>query len=89
LHADGKSLPQIANLLKRHPHTVRDWIKPYIAYGIQGFNRKFSPGRPKDKREKIMEYIETIISDFGYLNLMTQKFYWKKSRQSNSKQQSF
>ena len=65
LNGEGKSAPQpqIAKLLKRHPHTGRDWIKRYIAYGIQGFNRKFSLGRPIDKRKKIMEYIETIISD--------------------------
>ena len=63
MNAEGKSPPQIAKLLKRNPHTVRDWIKRYIAYGIKGFNRKFSPGRPKEKRKKIMEYIESIISD--------------------------
>ena len=63
MNAEGKSAPQIATLLKRNPHTVRDWIKRYIAYGIKGFNRKFSPGRPNEKRKKVMEYIETIISD--------------------------
>ena len=34
MNAEGKSVPQIATLLKRHPHTVRDWIKRYKAYGI-------------------------------------------------------
>ena len=63
MNAEGKSPPEIARLLKRHPHTVSDWIKRYIAYGIKGFNRKYSPGRPKEKRKKLMEYIETIISD--------------------------
>ena len=63
MNAEGKSVPQIATLLKRHPHTVRYWIKRYIAYGIKGFNRKFSPGRPNKKRKKLMEYIETILSE--------------------------
>ncbi len=78
LNAEGKSPPEIAKLLKRHPHTVRDWIKRYIAYGIKGFNRKYSPGRPKEKRKRIMEYIETIISDLVFLsccNLLTCCFF--------------
>jgi len=63
LNADGSSAPQIARLLKRHPHTVRDWIKRYKAHGIKGLNREFSPGRPNDKRKKLMEYIKRILSD--------------------------
>ncbi len=67
LNGERKSAPEIAKMLKRNPHTVRDWIKRYIAYGIQGFNRKFSPGRPKEKRKKIMEYIKSIISDSPFM----------------------
>ena len=63
MNAEGRSVPQVAKLLKRHPHTVRDWLKRYQAYGIKGLKREFSPGRPNDKRKKLMEYIETIISD--------------------------
>lgn len=63
MNAEGKSVPQIATLLKRHPHTVRYGIKRYIAYGIEGLKRKFSPGRPNKKRKKLMEYIEAILSE--------------------------
>ena len=63
MNAEGRSVPQIARLLKRHPHTVRDWLKRYKAYGIKGLKREFSPGRPNEKRKKLMEYIETILSD--------------------------
>ena len=63
MNAEGKSVPQIATLLKRHPHTVRDWIKRYIAHGTKGLKREFSPGRPNEKRKKLMEYIEIILSD--------------------------
>ena len=70
LNAEGKSAPQIAKLLKRHPHTVRNWLKRYKAYGIKGLSRKFSPGRPGEKRKKLMEYMETILSNsptaYGY-----------------------
>jgi transposase len=67
MNAEEKSVPQIANLLKRNQHTVRDWLKRYQSYGIQGLQRKYSPGRPKEKREKLMQYIETIISDLPLL----------------------
>ncbi len=50
LNAEGKSAPQIAKMLKHHPHTVRDWIKRSMVYGTKGFNRKFSPARPKEKK---------------------------------------
>jgi len=63
MNAEGRSVPLIARLLKRHPHTVRDWLKRYKAYGIKGLKREFSPGRPNEKRKKLMEYIETILSD--------------------------
>jgi transposase len=63
MNAEGRSVPQVAKLLKRYPHTVRDWLKRYQAYGIKGLKREFSPGRPNDKRKKLMKYIETIISD--------------------------
>ena len=52
MNADGKSAPHIAKLLKRHPHTVRDWLNRYKACGIKGLNRKYSPGRPNEKRKK-------------------------------------
>jgi len=70
MNADGLPVPKIAQTLKRNPHTVRDWIKRYKAEGIKGLSRKFSPGRPSDKRERVMQQIETIIgkspASYGY-----------------------
>jgi transposase len=67
MSTEGKSVPQIANSLKRNQHTVRDWVKRYQSCGIKGLKRKYSPGRPKEKREKLIQYIETIISDLPLL----------------------
>jgi len=70
LNNDGKTVAEIALMLKRHQHTVRDWLKRYRSQGIRGLYRKFSPGRPNDLREKIKEYISKIIKEsplsFGY-----------------------
>jgi len=63
MSSEGQSVPQIARILKRNPHTVRDWLKRYRRHGIKGLKRKFSPGRPDKKRRKLMRHIERIISD--------------------------
>lgn len=46
LSNDGKSVPEIALMLKRNPHTIRDWLKRYKTQGIKGLNRNFSSKRP-------------------------------------------
>jgi len=61
--AEGQSVPQIAKILKRNPHTVRDWLKRYRDHGIKGLKRRFSPGRPDRKRRELIRHIESIISD--------------------------
>lgn len=63
LSGDGKSVPEIALMLKRNHHTVRDWLKKYKAKGIKGLNRNFSPGRPSDLREKAQQHIQNIVGD--------------------------
>ncbi|MDL1969068.1 MAG: hypothetical protein LWW97_11165 [Deltaproteobacteria bacterium] len=54
----------------RNPHTVRDWLKRYNASGIKGLGRKYSPGRPDEKRSKIKEHIRKILNsspvEYGY-----------------------
>jgi transposase len=97
LSGDGESVPKIANIVKRNPHTVRGWLKRYKDSGITGLSRKFSPGRPGEKRELVKKRIKEIIkfspekkgeslTYFGCLNLRTKKFYWKRSNNSNSVQ---
>ena len=63
MSSEGQSVPQIARVLKRNPHTVRDWLKRYRSHGIKGLKRKFSPGRPDRKRRELIRHIENIISD--------------------------
>jgi transposase len=63
LSSEGKKVSQIAQRLKRNPHTVRDWLKRYNAAGIKGLNRKYSPGRPADKRAKLKAHIQEILQD--------------------------
>ena len=72
LSSEGKNVPQIAKTLKRNPHTVRDWLKRYNLDGIKGLSRKFSPGRPDEKRAKLKAHIKEILLDspvkHGYLD---------------------
>ncbi|MBT4290188.1 MAG: IS630 family transposase [Deltaproteobacteria bacterium] len=63
LSSEGKSVSQIADTLKRNPHTVRDWLKRYNADGLKGLSRKYSPGRPDEKRAKLKDHIREILLD--------------------------
>ena len=60
---DGKTVSEISKILKRNPHTVRNWLKRYMNQGIEGLNRNFSPGRPNTIRLDIQEHIKKIIAD--------------------------
>ena len=64
LSNDGKSVSEIALMLKRNQHTIRDWLKRYKIQGIKGLNRNFSPGRPSTIREKIKQRLREILENF-------------------------
>jgi len=72
MNADGQSVADISSSLRRNPHTVRDWLKRYKAFGLSGLSRKFSPGRPDKKRKKVKERIKKILSNppeiYGYMD---------------------
>lgn len=72
LSSEGEKVSQIAKILKRNPHTVRDWLKRYNKSGIKGLSRKYSPGRPDEKRSKIKEHIGRILTsspfEHGYMD---------------------
>ncbi|VEN74474.1 conserved hypothetical protein [Candidatus Desulfarcum epimagneticum] len=72
MSADRRSVSEISRLLRRHPHTVRDWLKRYKNKGLPGLSRKFSPGRPDEKRQKVKERIKEILADpplsYGYVD---------------------
>jgi transposase len=72
MSADGQSVAEVASTLRRNPHTVRDWLKRYKKKGLTGIYRKFSPGRPDEKRKKVKERIEKIVTNpptmYGYMD---------------------
>ena len=72
LSADGLAVRSISATIKRNPHTVRDWLKRYKKDGLAGLSRKYSPGRPDEKRRKVKERIRQIInrppSEYGYMD---------------------
>jgi len=44
--ADGKTAPEIAELLGRHRDTVRRWLRDYMDFGLEGIELREIPGRP-------------------------------------------
>ncbi|HEY2810243.1 MAG TPA: IS3 family transposase [Rhabdochlamydiaceae bacterium] len=54
-------LRDIAQRLNRHEHTVRSWIKAYIASGITGLQNKHTPGHPKIKGPAVEQEIDIIL----------------------------
>lgn len=70
LSAAGMKVNSIAEKVDRHEHTVRTWLKAYIAHGIKGLISKSPPGRTKIKGALVEEEIEKILiktpRDFGY-----------------------
>lgn len=63
LSSEGQKVSQIAKTLKRNPHTIRDWLKRYNAAGLKGLSRKYSPGRPDEKRAKLKAHLQGILGD--------------------------
>ena len=61
--SEGKSPIEIGENLKRHPHTVRTWLKGYLEKGNDGLERKYSPGRPKTLREDVKKMLEVVLTE--------------------------
>ena len=70
MNDEGVSAQKIAIALKRHPHTVRAWLKRYQEEGIDGLARKYSTGRSDKLRQAVKEELKKIVdrqpSEFGY-----------------------
>jgi transposase len=62
MNANGESPVIVAGKLSRNPHTVRFWLKRYLAGGLEGLKRKYSPGRPPDKRRECIEVTKEILA---------------------------
>lgn len=61
MNADGVSPPEIAKQLRRHPHTVRDWLRRYKQQGISGLNRLYAPGKLPRLRQMVGHAIEEAL----------------------------
>lgn len=70
LNAAGYSVPQIAQRLERHEHTIRKWLYAYRAQGVMGLQNTPSPGRPLAHGDDLIEHLEPLLahtpSDYGY-----------------------
>lgn len=66
----GYYVKDIAERLNRHEHTIRTWIKAYIAEGIEGLKSKLPPGRPMVKGLAVAKEIDKLLvktpREFGY-----------------------
>ena len=74
MNDEGKSAERIARELNRNPHSVRHWLKRYLADGVAGLERRYSPGRPRKKREVckkvILEVLPKSPQEFNYPELV-------------------
>jgi transposase len=70
LNSEGFSPKMISDSIHRNPHTIRMWLKRYKEYGVAGFNRYYSPGRPRKYGDAIHQIIKSIIekspTEFNY-----------------------
>jgi len=61
LNAGGESAVKISEKLNRNPHTVRFWLKRYLAEGLKGLQRIKASGRPSDKRKECLQVIKEVL----------------------------
>jgi len=57
LSDEGLKVKDISGRLNRHEHTVRSWIKAYIANGIEALKSKHPPGRPRIKGPEVEKHL--------------------------------
>jgi len=70
LVGDGLSASRVASSLGLHSNTIREYIKSYLKSSIDGLSRKFSTGRPSDKKEPLKEFLKVCLqkpaTKYGY-----------------------
>ncbi len=70
LSGEGKSVKAISEQLKRHPHTVRYWLKRFNDKRMNGLNRCYSPGRPNQRQSQLIpvltEWLQSDPSVYGF-----------------------
>jgi transposase len=62
LHAEGWSVPQIAQRLDRNEHTMRTWLKAYQTAGLPGLQNTPQPGRPATKGQEVAAPLEHLLA---------------------------
>jgi transposase len=62
LNAEGWSVPQIAQRLDRHEHTMRTWLKAYQTAGLPGLQNTPQPGRPATKSQEVTAQLEHLFA---------------------------
>jgi transposase len=66
----GKSISEIATQVSRNEHTIRLWLKRYVADGIVGLQTRNKSGRPAKKAPVIESALEERLTkspqDYGY-----------------------
>ena len=67
---EGFSAIKVAKILNLNPNTVRGYVKSYIAQSINGLSRKYSKGRPSDKKIPLIAFLKVCLqnspTDYGW-----------------------
>ena len=67
---EGFNVREIAQRLHRNKHTIRYWIKQYLAAGTHGLLSQLPPGRPAKKTRYIAEQLDELLThspqQYGY-----------------------
>ena len=70
LNEEGRSAVKISRFLGRNYETVKKWIKEYLEKGIEGLNRRYSPGRTSLRNTKLNPLLNECLSkapsEYGY-----------------------
>jgi transposase len=59
--AEGRTMPEIATMLKIRAETVRLWLRDYLLYGIKSLRQEKSPGRPAKLKKAWKEELAQMI----------------------------
>lgn len=66
----GQRVSAIAEQLSRNKHTIRYWVKQYVAKGIEGLYSRLPAGRPDKKTQAVAQQLEVLLSQspsaYGY-----------------------
>lgn len=77
LHFQGKTIKDIAGIIRRSEKTVSQYIHAYQANGIDGLKMNHSPGAPSRlTKEQQEQFKQTIVEKLPHQVGFTAKFNW-------------